>query len=209
MTDSDCPSPSSCYGATPGTCSGDPFRFPTACAKGTLTPQEDALEFQLFDLSACVSPVGTPPPPPPSTTSIYDPVTFTEDFTSSCPTDKHVAWRELDWYADIPNTASIVFSAQTVNPPLDGGPPDYSSAQSVLLFDATMSSPSSGQPNGVLIDVNVPPDAAMPGAFNAAAPPVSSQADLRLTITLNPTSDMKASPTLIQWIVKSDCVPTE
>jgi hypothetical protein len=69
-----------------------------------------------------------------------------------------------------------------------------------------------------LIDVGpggpVPPDAAPidaspPGAFNAAMPPVSSLADLRLTITLNPTCDMKTSPVLEQWIVKWDCVPTE
>jgi hypothetical protein len=37
---------------------------PTGCAMRDLTPQEDALEFMLFDLSSCLVPVGAPPAPP-------------------------------------------------------------------------------------------------------------------------------------------------
>jgi hypothetical protein len=38
---------------------------PTGCASNKLSPQEAALEFMLFDLSACVISDGTPPAPPP------------------------------------------------------------------------------------------------------------------------------------------------
>ena len=36
-----------------------------------------------------------------------------------------------------------------------------------------------------------------------------SLALLRVTITLNPTADKKASPTLMQWKVQYDCVDAE
>lgn len=40
---------------------------PTGCdSTATLLPDEDALEFILFDLSSCVTPVGYPPKPPPA-----------------------------------------------------------------------------------------------------------------------------------------------
>jgi hypothetical protein len=47
------------------------------------------------------------------------------------------------------------------------------------------------------------------GAFRNAKPRVASASQLRLTVTLNPTSDQKASPTLSQWKVQYDCVDTE
>jgi hypothetical protein len=38
---------------------------PSGCNGATLTPQQAALEFLFFDLSACVAPENIPPPPPP------------------------------------------------------------------------------------------------------------------------------------------------
>jgi hypothetical protein len=40
---------------------------PTACNAGKLLPDEDAIEFILFDLSSCVTPVTASPLPPPPT----------------------------------------------------------------------------------------------------------------------------------------------
>jgi hypothetical protein len=137
----------------------------------------------------------------------FSPVTFIEDFTASCPPGTHVVWRELDWQASIPSSASIVFKAQTVDAPLDGAAPSFTGARSVTLATATTSTMLPGW-DAALIDATGL-DGGRAGALNAASPAVRSGSNLRLSITLNPTSDMKASPTLLQWQVKSDCPPSE
>jgi hypothetical protein len=211
LTSNDCPGPTSqCVGGAPAnTCTGNNTQFPSACSQGPLNAQESALEFMLLDLTACVSPDNAPPPGPPTPVISYNPATFTVNFASSCPSGTHVRWTELDWQATVPSTASIVFQGQTANPAADGGAPNYSSAQTVQIADATTTTP--GLPagwNAALIDVS-PVDAGAGGAFNTASPAVQSQNDLLLTITLNPTTDKTQAPTLIQWQVKSDCPPSE
>jgi hypothetical protein len=209
---SDCPgSTSQCVGGTPpGTCTGTRTNFPFECIQGPLNPQEAALEFLFFDLSACVSPDNSPPPGPPMPVVSYYPETFTADFTSSCPAGTHVGWRQVQWQATIPSTASIVFAGQTADPAADGGLPNYTGVQSVQLADATTTTPN--LPTGwsaALIDVASTDGGSAPGAFNNANPVVTSKGDLRLTITLNPTTNKSQAPTLIQWQVISDCPPSE
>jgi len=208
----DCPGGSVCGGLA-GTCTGNAANFPYECVQGPLDPQEAALEFLFFDLSACVGPAV----PLPKVS--FNTVSFTVDFQSSCAVPlpdaeppalgTSVRWLEFDWQASIPATASIAFAAQTAAAAADGGIPDYTGVQSVPLATATTTTPN--LPNGwsgVLLDVSGL-DAGGEGAFNTASPPVLSAQDLRLTITLNPTTDQSQTPTLIQWRVKSDCPPTE
>ena len=195
LVDNDCPgSATTCQGSHKGTCSAASKLFPLTCRNGDLTAQEKALEFMLFDLTACVSPDKYDPPAP---TTRYNPVTFTQDYTAICGHGQHVAWRELDWQDQIPDTSSIDFSAQTADTPAA-----LATAPSVTLAHMTT---GTTLPNW---DVAIM-DAKMAGAFKSATPPVVSQNRLRLTITLYPTADKKASPTLMQWKVQYDCLDAE
>jgi len=213
-----CPS-GECSRSAPSTCTTFANAFPYACLQGPLTPQEQALEFLLLDLTNCISPDDSTPPIPaslarPANTVLfsYAESTFTEDFSADCPDGTRVVWRELDWSSVVPDTASIAFSVQTAAFAADGGSPDWAGAEAVALPTDT-----TGTANGyslidtvmLLGDGGPVPATTVAGAFNQASPPVVSRANLRLTVTLNPTTDRTAAPTLLGWSVKSDCLPSE
>ena len=185
-----CPS-GSCPGGAMGTCSAASTMFPLTCLNGDLSGQEKALEFMLFDLSACVSPDSWTPPVP---GIAFAPVTFNLDFMATCPSDKRPVWREFDWQSQVPSTADITFNVQTAD--LQSG---LTSAKSVQLAKATS---STDLPNWDVAII----DTTSGGAFQKVDPPLISRTYLRVATTLNPTTDLKASPTLINWEVHYDCV---
>ena len=210
-----CPSRVCNNAPTQSKCSASSNSFPLMCRQGPMSPEESALEFMLLDLTTCISSDSIPPPPPPTSDAgtvdggateagsaplNYTDATFTEDFISTCPLSTHAVWRELDWKASIPNTASIDFSAQTADIPADGGQPTYS-GMPIPLATAIASSAPPGDVAYI--------DTGTTGAFNTANPPILSRDALRLTVTLHPTSDGLSAPILLDWQVKADCLPSE
>jgi hypothetical protein len=200
--------------AAPGTCGrvlyadfhGDPRTSSNVCSTAAMSPQESLLEYMFFDLTSCVLP-DSQTLPDPTNAFAYSPASFTEDFISACPDATRVVWRALSWNATVPPTASIEFTAQTVDLPGDGGPPDFSGAQSIALLTTTTSTSPPG--SEILLDINALDGGAPIGAFAQAVPPVESKGALRLTFTLEPTSDGLSAPVLMNWQVTSDCLPSE
>jgi hypothetical protein len=130
----------------------------------------------------------------------YLPETTTQDYTAICSQGTLAIWRSFDWQAQIPTGTSIVIAAQSGV--------DASSLlpiTPVLLATATTSTDvgTGGSYDVALIDTG----ANGTGAFNTVTPPVFSRNLLRVYITLNPNPDITQRPTLIQYLVKYDCVP--
>jgi hypothetical protein len=150
----------------------------------------------LFDLTACVTPDTSPPPPPPI---VLKSSGFTEDYAAACLPGYAPRWRELRWQATIPSTASLDFSVQT-------GPSEATLAPASPLL-AAHSTTSTVMPtlDVALLDTGTTGT----GVFSTQSPRIVSSSILRLTITLNPTTDQRDGPLLSGWTVLYDCEPLE
>jgi hypothetical protein len=179
-----------CVGDVAAQCSQSSGLFPLSCRNGDLTAQEKALEFMLFDLSACVSPDSWTPPAP---STEYRSVSFNLDFASDCPEGTLPLWREFQWQAEIPNSASIQYKVGTAE--------KTTALASATLVDLATTSSSTTLPlwDTALIETTTA------GAFISANPRIGSEQTLRVEVTLNPTTDLKASPKLNHWQVVYDC----
>ena len=169
--------------------------FPGTCpAQGSaLTQQEKAAEFLIFDLGACV---GQQLPPPVIVPPVwYNSASVTRTYNPTCPVGKHVKWRFFYWEDTIPavdagvTSANIVFAAQTAQ--TQAG---LATAPSVTLATVTTT-------NLTFVGVDV-------GAALATIPSPSYDF-LKLTFTLNPSSDHQTAPTLLAWQLTYDCVDSE
>ncbi|CAN5210288.1 hypothetical protein BH09MYX1_BH09MYX1_12460 [soil metagenome] len=159
--------------------------FPTKCTTGALNTQEKALEFLIFDLSACVGPPIVPPPPP-----YPNPATFTRDYEGVCPAGKGPVWHFFDWMTHTPGNSNIVLSAQTAD------------TQGTLPAAPTVG----------LATVSGAPILTWQGADVQTALdtlPSKSKAWLRVTITLNPTTDATQTPVLDAWRQAYDCMDNQ
>jgi hypothetical protein len=163
--------------------------FPTICnPNNTMTPQEKALEYMFFDLSACNVPVTLPP--------YTSPVTFQVDYQATCPNTQKVVWRFFDWKVIAPSDSKILFKAQTGDLQTDLAAAPFASlgTASVALATAVPAPPPPVSWIGSDVSVRL-----------ALIPSISKQW-LRVTMTMNPSTDGYSAPTLNAWRQLYDCV---
>lgn len=161
------------------------YEFPTKCAAGALSAQEKALEFLIFDLSACVGPPNPPPPPP-----YPNPATFVRDYEGICPAGKGPVWHFFDWMTHTPGDSNIVFKVQTADTQVTLAAAAQANLQTV-----------SGAP--VLTWAGADVQSALDTI------PSKSKQWLRVQITMNPTSDHMQTPVLDGWRQAYDCVDNQ
>ena len=104
-----------------------------------------------------------------------------------CPAQKRPAWKFYSWQAVIPAGTSIAFTAQTKELLAD----PYGAAVSVGTANFTTA-------NWTSLANTVEQQLVAAGQV--------SKSYLRVTSTLNPSSNPPAAPTLNQWQLSYDCV---
>lgn len=164
--------------------------FPSECLLGpALTPSERALEYMLFDLSACV---GAPPPAP---APLYTTATYNRDFVASCPTGTRVRWRQFQADVDTPGNSRIQFRAATAD--------NVTALASATVYDVHLSQgfvPDTPA-GGILIDGNT--------SATTVIPIRTSRSVLRISAEFTPTSDGQSSPTMFSWSQRYECEQAE
>ncbi len=182
-------------GGFPG---GKPFPGNCNLSLG-LTPEEKALEYQLFQLTACQL-GGEPPPPPPVTLT---PVYFVRDFEGVCNAGlgEYPEWQFLYWQGTIPPGTSIEFRAATADtiaalPP--SPPPAAPATVEAGTATTTVLAPAWGS------DANT---VSWHLANDPPGPAQLSKHYLRVYMKFNPVGAL--APTLSAWRMTYSCVPKE
>jgi hypothetical protein len=169
--------------------SGNGGDFPNECkVRGTtLSAQEKAAEFLLFDLGGCANPA-----PPPVVPPYYANGQLVRDYDAVCPVGKFPKWRFLYWTTQMPAVdagtgGSITFRAQ-VGPTI-----------ATLGSIATLATENQTRTVWTGVDLS---SAAYPSLL-------PSRSHLRLTVDFTPTSNNRATPTLTGIQQTYDCADSE
>ena len=174
--------------------------FPTDCDTSTgLTSEELALEYQLFQVTACAL-GGLPPPPPPPPPPALATATFTRDFYASCDPGLKLVWQAFNWDASLPDGTAIQYYAASSNDEATLPAAVSAAPATVPIGSATVTTlaPYWGT-DAHTVDWHLHNDP--PG------PPQFSDAWLRVYMVFEPTAT--SSPTLYDWQQLYDCVPDQ
>jgi hypothetical protein len=143
---------------------------------------------------SCIDGTCQPPGPP----LYFYPSEFARDYEGVCPTNYRVKWTQFGIKALTPGSGSnwtkISVRAQTA-----ATAADLPAASATAVSAGTMAGPPADQSvNFTNFDVSA-----------ALGTPANRRAWIRVTMRLEPTTDNKLAPTLIDWRQQYDCVPDE
>lgn len=158
----------------------------STCSADGATCTSDAQCCNFGSGSRCGS--GKCGPAPPILT--YNPAVYTSNYTATCASGSYPAWRFFYWQAVTPTGTSIAFTAETsINGTSWGAP--------VAVGTAVPPSTTTWTSGTQTVD----------DALRANGQ--KSQTQLMIIATLNPDSSKITTPSLTNWQVTYDCVPSE
>lgn len=130
----------------------------------------------------CIQPIPTP---------FYTPATYPRTYEGVCPQGSYVSWRVFSWKGITPDDSSITVAVRT------GATSAEAAAAPIASLD--------GLPSAQCMVGYECGDVAL--ALKKI--PSAHKKFLQVDITLNPTSDASAAPTLSDWKQEYDCLPSE
>ncbi|HEX7668352.1 MAG TPA: hypothetical protein VF395_02155, partial [Polyangiaceae bacterium] len=139
-----------------------------------------------FPSTHCNAGLCQPPAPIPA----FVPGAFTRDYFGDCPAQTSPVWRFFDWQTVTPSDTKIVFTAQTATTAAG-----LAAATSVPLGVAA------GPTTAGWVGENVE-DALERGTE-------VSQLYLRITMSMQPSTDHVSTPTIVKWRQSYSCVPSQ
>lgn len=153
-----------------------------------LNNDESALEYLIFDLSACVATYQGP--------TVYPgPATYNRVYSASCPAGKTVRWREFSWRGETPGGSTVNFKVGTANTAMDLGSATF---VNLLATNWTTALPT---PAGQFVAADILP------VF--ASNNLTPREYLAVKITLNPSPTGTATPTIYQWKQDFECIDNQ
>ncbi|MBS2011872.1 MAG: hypothetical protein JST00_03200 [Deltaproteobacteria bacterium] len=164
-----------------------------------LTPEEKALEYQLFQLTACQLGGAPPPPPPPP----LAPTVYYRDFEGICGAGEFPEWQFFYWQSVTPPGSSITFRAATADtqaalPPSPPGPAPTTVAAGTATGASVVSPSWASDANTIAYHLANEP---------SAAAGTKSKRWLRVFFQFNPIGTV--SPVLSAWRQDYSCKPAE
>jgi hypothetical protein len=126
----------------------------------------------------------------------YKPVVYTQTYTGTCPLGSKVLWNLFVYDTTTPSDASVVFQARVAETlaGLTGPLTTVAKAKALPLPDTQQCLTGGPSPCPILL-------------HDAITTPTADI--LELVVTLSPSSDGKAAPTLESWSITYSCVPSE
>ena len=147
-----------------------------------------------YPASVCAQNVCTP-----ATTYSYSPTSFTQDYTASCPSGTRPSWVDVGVEAQTPSGGGT-YSSVKMTAQVAGAMGNFSPSTPVNV--GTLAGPPVNQAaNWNNFDLT--------GPLAMIGPIADLQPRIRITFTLQPSTDTAAAPTLVNWRVRFDCSASE